>query len=398
MAKTSTWTVGRAMGILGGVALLALVAVAAWPRAVEVDRSLTRRGGLEVWVEEDGRTRVRDRYLVSAPTAGSLARLETHAGDTVEAGAVLARLAPLASPLLDPRSRATAEARLAAARAAEAQARATVTRAEGALAFASQERTRQQTLTGAGASARVALDQAEFEERVRRDDLRSARFAADVARHELQMAQAALSHRGGAPEELQIAAPLSGTVLRVIQESEGAVAAGSPLLELGDPAALEVVVDLLTADAVRVRPGARVLLSGWGGPELEGRVRTVEPSAFTRLSALGVEEQRVNALIELGSPREAWLALGDGFRIEARIQVGEVADCVVAPESALFRVGRDWAVYRLEGGRARETRVEVGERNGREAEIRAGLEAGQALVAYPGDRVVDGARVVGRGD
>lgn len=383
--------------VAGVLLAVGLVVVAVRPRPVEVDLAELRSGTLEVWVEEDGRARVKDRFVVSAPTAGTLARLDRHAGDAVEAGAVLARIQPLAPMLLDARSKAEAQARVAAAAAAEAQARATVDRAALAAQQAEQERARLQALAQAGAAAPADLDRAAFEARWRAEELRSARFGAEVAAYQLTLARAAVGRiTTGTTEELAVHAPLAGTVLRVIQENEGVVAAGTPLLELGDPGALEVVVDVLTQDASRVRPGARVVLTRWGGADLEGQVRTVEPSAFTRLSALGVEEQRVNVVVDLTSPREAWTALGDGWRVEARILVDAAAEAVIAPQSAVFPDGDGWAAFRVEDGVARRTPVTLGLRNGVEAQVAGGLAAGDRVVVFPGDRVADGVAVTER--
>lgn len=314
--------------VLGMLLLAGLAIVATRPRPVEVDLATVARGDLRVYVEEDGRARVRDRYVVATPTAGTLARLEHHPGDTVEAGAVLARIRPLTPARLDARARA------------EAQARAAVERAAMAAEQAKQERPRREALARAGATASAELEYVQFEERSRAEDPRSARFVAEVAAYQLRMARAAVGQMaGGRTDELEVTAPVAGRVLRLLQENEGAVAPGTPLLERGDPGALEVVVDVLTQDASRIRPGARVLLTRWGGADLDGRVRLVEPSAFTRLSSLGVEEQRVNCVIDLASPREAWTELGDGWRVEARILVAEARDVVIVPQSAGWRTG-----------------------------------------------------------
>jgi HlyD family secretion protein len=212
------------------------------------------------------------------------------------------------------------------------------------------------------------------------------------------MARIALRQASGKAtgESVDITSPVGGRVLRVLRESEGVVAAGTPLLEVGDPAALEIVVDVLTSDAVRVRPGGLVIIDAWGGQALEGRVRRVEPSAFTRLSALGVEEQRVNALIDIVSPRAQWEALGDGYRVEVHLVVWERPDAVKAPASAVFRHGEGWALYRVDGGIARVTPVDIGERTGREVQIVGGVQVGAQVIVYPSDRVADGARVAQR--
>ncbi len=385
------------LGILGGALLIGLLLVAIRPRPVEVDLAAVRSGSVDAYVEEDGRARVKDRYMVAASTSGTLARLEVHAGDTVARGAVLARILPLAPMLLDARSRAEAQARVSAAAAGLAQARATVERAATALEQATQDHDRQTSLAAGGVITPAALELSTFSKRARVEELRSARFGAEVAASQLALAKVAAGQiSAGATDELTATAPVAGTVLRVIQESEGAVAPGTPLLEVGDPGALEVVVDVLTQDATRVSPGARTVLTLWGGDDLVGHVRSVEPSAFTRLSALGVEEQRVNVVIDLDSPREAWRSLGDGWRVEARILVDSATGATIVPQSAVFREGDGWAVYRVEDKIARRTAVGLGVRNGLEAQVTTGLAPDDTVVVFPGDRVADGVRVVAR--
>lgn len=381
----------------GGAGVLALVlaALALRPAPVPVDTAEAVRGSLRVSVEEDGRTRVRNRHVVAAPLAGTLQRIVLRAGDSVRAGEEVARVAPLPAPLLDARSRAEAEGRLASARASLDRARAEEARAAAGLEAARGETARQQVLLREGSGYPFAVRQAESAEETRRRELEAAAGAVRIAGFEVETARAALGRvTGGGGEPLPLPAPVSGTVLRVLQESEGAVQPGTPLLEVGDPADLEVVVDLLTVDAVRVPTGAPVSLERWGGPPLEGRVARVEPSAFTRLSALGVEEQRVNVLVEIAGKHPP--ALGDGFRVEARILLEETGEVTSVPSSAVFRSGDGWAVFRVEGGRARMAPVQVGVRTAEAVEIRAGVEPGDRVVVYPGDQVVDGVRVRAR--
>lgn len=388
--------------------VLALAAVAGlvliWmPEPIAVDTAEVRRAPLQTTVDEDGVTRVKDRYVVSAPLLGNLARIDLDAGDPVQPGAVLARLLPLAPPLLDTRSRAQAEARVAAAAAARRQAHAGVDRGRTALEFAQREAVRQRGLTGSGAAAERAVERAELEERTLREDLASAEFGARVADYELQVAQATLGRleRPRVPAleeaEVEITSPVGGRVLRVIQRSEGAVQPGTQLLEVGDPAALEIVVDVLTSDAVHIESGAPVVIEHWGGAQaLRGHVRLIEPSAFTRVSALGVEEQRVNVVVDLDDPHATWAALGDGYRVEARIVTWQQADVLGVPSSALFRHGERWAVFAIADGRARIRQVEVGAQNGQRAQITRGLSQGERVVVYPSDRVADGVRVQAR--
>jgi HlyD family secretion protein len=384
---------------LGGVAALLVVAV--MPKPIPVDAAEVTRGPLEVTIDEDGVTRVKDRYVVSLPLTGTLGRLELRAGDAVTESAVLARVEPLAPQLLDARSRSQAEARVAAAQAAQRQARAAVARAEAALALATQMEERQTQLAARDGATQAALDQARFEARARQEELTSARFGVRVADYEVRMAEAAVgrfvSARGKpreTQEQLEVPSPITGRVLRVIHEQEGVAQAGTPILELGDPAALEVVVDVLTADAVQIEPGAQVALVRWGGERaLTGRVQRVEPSAFTKISALGVEEQRVNVVVDLTSPREQWEALGDGFRVEARIRVWREDEVVRIPSSALFRHEEGWAVYVIEGEVAKLRGVAIGRRNGFEAQVTDGLDAGAMVIVHPSDQVRDGVQV-----
>lgn len=386
---------GLALTAVLGVAVL--VFLAARPRPVSVDLVPVTRAPLVVTVDEDGRARVKNRHVVSAPLSGSLARPELHAGDHVEQGQVIARIVPLQAPLLDVRSRSQAEARVAAALAARKQARAQVERARAALDFAKTNAGRIEHVVERGVGTEMQLEQARLQERTASAELESARFGAQVADYELRMAEAALGHltgkRAGTEEQLDVPAPVTGRVLKVLQESEGVVQVGSALLELADPNALEIVVDVLTSDAVRIQPGQRALLDRWGGVPLEGRVRLVEPSAFSRTSALGVEEQRVNVIIDLISPRERWLDLGDGYRVEAHIVVWADDEVVQVPSSALFRHGTGWAAYRIEDDVARLVLVQLGERTPASVQILEGLHPGDEVIAHPSDRVHDGVSI-----
>jgi HlyD family secretion protein len=375
------------------------------PRPIAVDVATVRRGPMVVTVDEEGETRVRERYVVAAPTSGRLLRIRLDEGDPVAAGAAVARIEP--APL-DPRDLAAAEARLEAAEATRRAASARMGRAEAALAQARRDAARTEQLHRAGTISDDAREKARLAETSAVREHEEARFAADAAAHEIEAARALLiAASAGAPPSgdgprsgppcasgapcIEARAPVAGQVLRVLEESERIVVAGTPLLEVGDPAALEIVSDLLSRDAVRVRPGARVLVEDWGGlGALEARVRLVEPSGFTKISALGVEEQRVNVVSDLVEPEPR---LGDGYRVEVRVVVWEGADVVQAPASALFRAGEDWAVFVVEGGRARRRVVEVGEQGTFEAAVRDGLAEGETVVLHPSDRLRDGARV-----
>ncbi|MES1205478.1 MAG: HlyD family efflux transporter periplasmic adaptor subunit [Pseudomonadota bacterium] len=358
--------------VLLGATAAALLALR--PRAVPVDVVRTRRGPLVVAVEESGRTRVKDRYVVSAPAAGSLSRVTLDPGDTVQEGDVLAEIAPALAPLLDQRTHGEAEARLGAAVSALGQARAQTARAAAAKTLADEELARIRRL--GPAIAQQQAQQIEFEARMRAQEHASAQFAEKVAVEQVRLARVTIGQGGGGARDrhIDVLAPASGRVLRVLQKSAGVVAAGVPLVEVGDPGALEVVVDLLTTAAVQVKPGTEVVIHGWGGDApLSGRVRRIEPSGFTKPSALGVDEQRVNVLVALTDPPARWSALGDGYRVEARIVLWESPDVVKAPLGAAFRRGDGWAVFRVDRDRAALVPVEIGHRGDTEVEILSGL-------------------------
>ncbi len=385
----------RTAVIAAAVVLLAAVAVALRlrPEPVPVELGRAERGPVVVTVDEEGKTRVKDRFVVSAPVAGRLLRLEVHEGDAVARGAVVARLDPLP---LDARTQAELSARLSSARAAERAAGAKEQQAAAAAEQAKRNRARIDQLARKGVMAPEEREQAELAETVRVREHEAARLAARAASFEAAAVRAALlAAESGHGEALTLVrCPVAGRVLRIVEESERAVPAGAPLLEVGEPSGLEVVLDVLSREAVRVRPGARMWIEEWGGPRpLPGTVRLVEPSAFTKLSALGVEEQRVHVVGDLA---EAPPSVGDGFRVEARIVVAEAKDVVRAPASALFRKGDAWAVFMVVEGRARLKPVETGLVNRTHAEIRSGLADGDSVVLLPSDRVADGGRVRAR--
>ncbi len=410
----------RILEVAVALLLLAAIAYAFVPKPSRVEAAAVARGPLVVTVDGDGRTRIKDRYVVSAPVSGQVPRLALRPGDRVALGAELTEVTPVEPPLLDARTRAQAEAQARTARAGIAQARARVTLAETSLAEARTDLERVRTLFEKGGVARAELDAAEFRERAAAAELDSARFGAKIAQFELETAEAALIRmsRGvgrrappGDPEpqalkargpeddagRVVVRAPVDGTVLRVMQESAGLVQAGAPLVEIGDPAALEIVVDLLSTDAVLVSPGAEVRIERWGGEApLEARVRLVEPSGFTKVSALGVEEQRVNVVADFTGAPEARRALGDGYRVYARIVVWQRPDALKLPLSALFRRGDRWAVFAVDGDRARLREVELGRRGEAEAEVTAGLAEGDRVVVHPSDKLADGAKIEAR--
>jgi HlyD family secretion protein len=381
--------------VLAGVAVP--IALGFVPKPVPVTLGRAEQRPLDVVVDGSGKTRLRARYAVSAPLFGNLTRITLRPGDTVDAGSCVARITPVASALLDPRSRAEASGRVAVAQANLARSDAVVKRAEATLTFAHDQATRLRSLLRAAGASQQAVDQAELELRVAEEDLRAARLGRSVAQNELAIAKSSVAEPGaGRPSggAVDVLAPISGQVLRVLQESEGVVQAGSPLLELGSPHNLEVVVDQLTTDAVRVSPGAEATIDRWGGDHpLSARVRNVEPSAFTTHSALGVEEQRVWVVLDLLDPPEARPGLSDGYRVETHIRVLHRERALTVPTSAVFRSGGTTAVFEVEGGRARRTPVELGERTPDWAEVKSGLAAGSAVVLYPSDQVRDGVQV-----
>jgi len=388
------WT-RRLVWLLVLAGLAALVVRALQPKPVPVDLATVTRGPLVVTVDEDGRTRVRDRYKIAAPLAGNVARIELRPGDLVQEGAVLARIEPTPPPLLDERSRAEAEARVRSAEAAERQAQAALTRASGARSFTEGEAKRLEQL-GDGATAQE-LARARFDRQGAAQEETSAKFAAQVARYQAQVARVALASIQGKErrgEQLEVTAPIGGRVLQILHESEGFVSAGTGLLELADPSAMEVVVDVLTADAVRIEPGASATLRAWGGEgELRARVRRIDPAAFTRVSALGVEEQRVNVVLDLVDPHDQWQRLGDGFRVDVSIEVWREDNAVQVPLSALVRREAGWSTFIHDGESVRLRPIEVGAQSGLMVHVRGGLEPGERVVIYPSDKVVDGALV-----
>lgn len=382
---------------------LALVLTLAWlfrPAAVPVDLVTIGRGPLAVSVSDEGETRVRDMYVVSAPVPGRMRRIELEAGDSVLADqTVIAQIEPSDPSFLDVRSAAEARASLDAAGAVRTHAEAQVRRAQAELEFARSELARMRALAVSHTISDNDLDAAETRAKAADAALAEARAELRVRQSEYEVARARLMtpasrRRGAECDCVSVYSPVSGRVLRVLTESEGVVPSGAPLVEIGDPDRLEVVVDLLSADAVRVQAGQRAIIEAWGGSRpLEGVVRRVEPFGYTRVSALGIEEQRVNVLIDIKEPRQQWARLGHGYRVEPRIVLWESRDVLKVPISALFREGSRWAVFVAEGGRARLRPVEIGHANGVEAEVTAGLDAGERVVLHPADRVSPGTRL-----
>jgi HlyD family secretion protein len=379
------------VAVVGG-----LLAVALWPTSVPVELGTFSRGPLTVTVDEEGMTRVRDRFVVSSPVAGRVLRIELEPGDAVTRGQVVAQVRAEAPPLLDERTRAEARAAIESARAAIGRARAEEQRTRATLAQLQRELTRIRELAQNRVVAAQELEAREAEAKVAEESVNVAVFAVQAATSELQRAQARLapSTSDAAGRVVSVTSPADGVVLKRVRESESVVPPGDPLIEIGDPHRLEIVADLLSTDAVRVKRGARTIIEQWGGEkQLEARVRRIEPSGFTKISALGVEEQRVNVVLDFVDPAAASAALGDAYRVEVRIVIWEAPAVLKVPTGALFREGEKWAVYTVENGRAHRVIVELGHQTGQEAEVVSGVSDGARVILHPGDTLKDGARV-----
>ncbi len=375
------------------------------PLPVPVDTAVIDRGALAVTIDEEGKTRIREVFMVSAPVAGKMLRSPLEAGDVVEAGkTIVSVIEPTSPTFLDVRSRRELEATVAAASAAVELARAEVQRAASELKFADKELERALALSRTSVISEKAQEQAELDVDSKKALLAIARATLELRRQELNSARAKLigpespdmiNDTGGCC--IEVRAPVSGQVLKVIAESEQVVASGALLAEIGNPHDLEIVVELLSSSAVKIAPGAKASIENWGGDKmLSAKVTTVEPTGFTKVSALGVEEQRVNVLLELTDPPKDWKALGHEFRVFVKIAQWQNDDVMRAPLSALFRKGNDWAVYKLVDGKAELAAVEIDHRNARTAEVVGGLAEGDEVILYPSDRVEEGVRVIRR--
>jgi HlyD family secretion protein len=385
-----------------GLGVLVISAVFVWafrPTPVPADFAVVERGHLQVTEDEEGRTRVRDRYVVSAPVPGRMRRIELEPGDPVVARkTVVAQFEPADPALLDTRTLAELEARVRAAESALGGARADRERIRAELAFAQSEVKRARGLADERVISAREFESIERQLQTHQRALESAEFAVTTAQHQLEVARAGLLQtRSGRSTAIPLYSPVDGVVLRRYQESAAVIPTGQPLIEIGNLEALEIVSDLLSSAAVRVKPDQPVLIEQWGGDRtLRGRVRRVEPSGFTKISALGVEEQRVNTIIDFDEPRDAWRSLGDGFRVEVRIIVWSRDDVLKVQSSSLFRHETKWAVYKVQEGRAVRQIVEIGQRSGLEAEVLSGLTAGEQVIVYPSDAIADGVQVTAR--
>tara|TARA_Y100000052_G_scaffold22253_2_gene22906 strand:+ start:2576 stop:3796 length:1221 start_codon:yes stop_codon:yes gene_type:complete len=386
------------------LALAAFLTWSFWPSPEPVDFGKVERGSLVVTINEEARTRVHDVYVVSAPIAGHLLRVEVEVGDEVVGGETLvARMEASRPPAIDIRTRQQAEAAVRSAEAALRVARAELGRVEADRAFAETELARVQRIAAQGAASQADLERAERAMRTADAAMDTARAGisarqADLAQTRAQLIEFLEPGDAMAETRIPITAPVSGQVLRLLQESEAPVMAGQPILEIGDvPADLEVVAELLSTDAVQIEAGDRVIIDNWGGKNpLNGQVIRIEPFGFTKTSALGVEEQRVNVVIGFSDPIESYASLGHGYRVEVQIVAWEAEDTLVLPSSALFRVQDDWAVFIADDGTARRQIVEIDQNNGEFAAIKAGVSAGQDVILYPGPTIEDGIRVEAR--
>jgi HlyD family secretion protein len=367
----------------------------------EVEVALVTRGTFERHVEDDGRARVRDRFVIAAPVAATVERTRLHAGDRVARGDLVATLRPLPSALLDARSRAELDERRGAAQARLGSARLALERAQVASQHTDAELAHARALAKTGSIPGRELEHAELEAGLAARERDEARFAVTMATHELEVARAALAtamrSTSTAPERFELRAPVNGRILRVYQESEGPIALGAPLLEVGDPDVLEIVVDLLSTDAVQITPGAEAQILRWGGPEpLAARVRTIEPTAHVKVSALGVEEQRVDVVIDAVTDVAAWRRVGDGYRVDARILVERIEGVLRVPTSALFRERDDWCAFAVEEGRAVRRRVRLRGYGPVESAVESGLEEHAVVIEQPAATLRNGMRVAPR--
>ena len=393
----------RAAGFLALSLVIVLVLWFAWPRPIAVDIARVNSGPMEVTVDDEAKTRVRHIYTVSAPVAGKVLRTSRHVGDQVIADeTVVAIMQPTTPGFLDVRSREELQAAVAAAEAAVKVAEHEVHRIEAGLEFSRTELRRAQALAPTEAIPARALDKARLDVESNLAALGNAKAQLDVRRSERASVAARLIDPTSAATPanpaccIQIRAPVTGSVLKLIQESEAVVQAGAPLIEIGDPRDLEIAAELLSTDAVRIKPGSPVRIDGWGGPPIRGRVKRVDPAGFMKVSALGIEEQRVLTVIDFVDPPGAWDRLGHDYRVIVYVTIWSADNALTVPVSALFRKGDEWAVFAIKDGRARTTPIQIGRRNNRVAEVLSGVSAGDRVVLHPSDRVSDGVAVAER--
>lgn len=384
--------------IAAGLIVTALI-YGFWPQPRLVDIAAAERAPMQIAVEEEGKTRVIDRYVISAPVAGTTCRVDMDVGDYIEKNQPLVTIEPLQSSALDPRSQAEAQYRVAAAQASLQMAEQNAQSAAAEADLAVKELHRLKPLVSDGHITLERLDRAEMMARSTAAAKRSADFAVNVARHELGAARTALEHAGAQGEltpetTVEVRAPVSGRILKIQQQCAGVVKPGQALLEIGDTRSLEIEVEVLSSDAIKIKPGMRVIFNQWGGVKpLQGQVRTVEPVGFTKVSALGVEEQRVRVISDITSEPTQWQNLGDGYRVEARFIIWEEKEVLQIPASALFRDNQGWAVFAIDNNRARKTTIEPGRHNGLHAQVLKGLAEGEFVITHPDDTIEDGVSV-----
>jgi HlyD family secretion protein len=397
--------------LIGAVGLGAL-AWFGWPRAIPVDLATVAKGPMEVTVDDDGKTEVRHVYTISAPIAGTLLRIShpagfqgvsRHVGDQVTANeTVVAVMQPMTPGFIDVRSREQLQAEVAAADAAVQQGKVDVSRLQSVLDLARIELKRADALTPSNSISAQDYDRVRFNVATDEAALAAAKAQVEVRRRIRASLAAQLagpsqsSPRIGSACCIELRSPVTGRVLKILLESEGVVPAGTPLIEIGDPLDLDVVADLLSSDAVKINTGAPVRIDGWGGPPINGRVTRIDPAGFLKVSALGIEEQRVHVTIDFADPPQRWSRLGHDYRVVVHVTTWSAKDAMTVPVGALFRQGEDWAAFVVRNTRAHTTVVQIGHRNNRTAEVLSGLSSGERVVLHPSDRVSDGARVAER--
>ncbi|GAB6070523.1 HlyD family efflux transporter periplasmic adaptor subunit [Thiomicrorhabdus hydrogeniphila] len=364
-----------------------------WPKPIMVEIVKVKKAPLIVSIQEDGRTRVIDRYVIASPINGMTCRMHLKVGDTVTQGQNLLNISPLESQVLDARSKAQAQAQVSVANSALQAAKQQVVLAKANAKLASDKLKRYQPLLAKGLISQETFDQTKTAALTTKSQQRSANFAVEVAQFELQSAMTTLNYSAAKPhnnniERVPVNSPINGKILKVARKCEGPVITGESLLEVGDPTALEVEVDVLSADAVKIKPGMKVLFDRWGGSHpLEGIVRLIEPVGFTKVSALGVEEQRVWVICDFTSATKEWQKLGDGYRVEAQFILWQQDNVLQVPSSALFRYKDGWAVFKNVNNTAIRQAVKVGQRNGLSAQVLAGLVEGESIINHPNDAV-----------
>jgi HlyD family secretion protein len=399
-------TARRTAAVLIGLGIVVLIAWALWPQPVPVDMAAIKRGPLEVTVEDEGVTRIREVYTVSSPILGKMLRSPREVGDQVVADKTLvAEIEPAAPTFLDVRSQRVNEAAVQAAQAAVDLAEAQIKQAKAQLEFARSDLRRAEELAVSKTISARALDKARLDVNSGESAVASAKATLEVRRRELESARARLIQPGEAKAGersasccIQVRSPIDGVVLKIVAESEQVVRPGAALVDIGDPQDLEIAVDFLSRDAVRIKPGAPARIESWGGDKmLAARVKRIEPTGFTKISALGIEEQRVKVILDFTGPPAEWRQLGHGYRVIARVVVWHSDDVSQVPLGALFRAGDNWAVFAVANGRAQRRIVKIGERNLHAARLVDGLKIGEQVILHPSDRVHDGVRVEPRG-